>query len=531
MQNIYKSIIALCVCFLFSENTLAFLWQDNGLELYKNIDQWLYELDSYELLNEISGAQWGSVSEQSAAIFERNSTLCNPTSSEDILALSDHENLVSSTIELCENTQGSYAVDYFERVHNSAKFLKNSAASRARLKIDQSYDIAAIWIYSDGSTDNSPFDLMVDLQEIDAVIFTKKLEYKWSSQLFWKDFGIGGILPFSPKSSSESSNEKSPRDILTGVSGRENDTEISELPEFVDDIIGHHPVCADYENAGGISDGDFNKVIADIIWENLTQEPKTQSLVSWINDNPNTTQENGNSVATTWTQSGSYAPIYDIWDCNNFICITVNFKMKRYGLIWGNSFALENILQRVAKHLDKTSNTSLTQKKMTTNNFEISSILTNLPGVLRGLTIHTETRPIPILDLPEDEEVIQWNEYTKDSLLAAYYSNLWLDYSRRNDVQIFTKWNEKLKALQTAWDLPIWYSEERINELRRLSDEYAENNRRLQASVRAHVEHETLSAFDEQFTELERFTAAMADFSDTIKWAFLLFEKIPTRRW
>jgi len=42
------------------------------------------------------------------------------------------------------------------------------------------------------------------------------------------------------------------------------------------------------------------------------------------------------------------------------------------------------VLSKVAKHLEKPANASLTQRKMTTNNFELGSIIKDLPGMLRG---------------------------------------------------------------------------------------------------------------------------------------------------
>gem|GEM_PF-1658002 len=47
----------------------------------------------------------------------------------------------------------------------------------AATKIDQSYKISKIGLYADGIAENSPFDLMIDLGEINEIIFEKEIPY------------------------------------------------------------------------------------------------------------------------------------------------------------------------------------------------------------------------------------------------------------------------------------------------------------------------------------------------------------------
>jgi hypothetical protein len=60
---------------------------------------------------------------------------------------------------------------------------------------------------------------------------------------------------------------------------------------------------------------------------------------------------------------------------------------------------IETVLKRAAKHLEKPANASLTQRKQTTNNFEIGSIIKDLAGMFRGFGIEVSSKPIPILEL------------------------------------------------------------------------------------------------------------------------------------
>jgi hypothetical protein len=54
---------------------------------------------------------------------------------------------------------------------NQATHFNTTFSTRAADKTRRTYDIARIGLYSDGNIENSPFDLINDLQEIDYIIF------------------------------------------------------------------------------------------------------------------------------------------------------------------------------------------------------------------------------------------------------------------------------------------------------------------------------------------------------------------------
>lgn len=56
--------------------------------------------------------------------------------------------------------------------------LRNSKKQDAAQKSKDIYEIARIGLYSDGVLENSPFDIIVDLQDIDTVIFGEEIEYE-----------------------------------------------------------------------------------------------------------------------------------------------------------------------------------------------------------------------------------------------------------------------------------------------------------------------------------------------------------------
>lgn len=175
--------------------------------------------------------------------------------------------------------------------------------------------------------------------------------------------------------------------------------------------------------------------------------------------------------------------------------------------------AIDKILEKAAKHLEKPANASLTQKKMTTNNFEISSIIKNLPDMLRGLGAEVQTKPVPILDLESENEDTMKGDLTEiENLICVIYKNNGFDCERQNDLGEFKNAEEEQKIFQSAAHMPITYPQIRMNELSSFQNALEENNRIISASLSQQVLYDDMKQFGDQFTELERFVLAMQDF-------------------
>ncbi len=150
--------------------------------------------------------------------------------------------------------------------------------------------------------------------------------------------------------------------------------------------------------------------------------------------------------------------------------------------------------------------------------------------MLRGFGIEVQSKPVPILDLENENEKILWDDTDViENQLSQYYKNIWLDYTRRNDLDTFHNTAELTKILQTSADMPISYVEARNNELLRFEAALKENNRILAASIDNQILYDDMKKFGDQFTELEKFVAAMEDFAKSVKWVIGELKKIPSR--
>lgn len=508
-------------------STSAFLWSDLGLDIYGQIDKNYKWLEQKQYEHELT-AQWeADINEVLEPIFADYGVTCNIGTSADIDSMLS-ENNIAEIVERCSWQDESVPAILAERVSNALWYIKNTYTQRAETKAQKTFEVERIWLYSDGNIENSPFDLVEDLIQIDTIIFTQELEYEWVARDNAED-------DFERHISGEDTNIDTKREeeiIDEDISIDTQDWPLLDpdeiLWEGIIDFLDYHSyVCVD-PNQSGLDNTISNDIIWDIEWFGaFVSNPRFWEypegivrLDGWW-DGP-----------TLWWNSltGNYSPVRDDFPCDWFFCITIEFQKSDYGLAGWESNSIESILQKAGKHIEKPANASLTQRKQTTNNFELWSIIDDLPGMLRGFWIDVSSKPVPILDLEnEREESVQWDLYEVENLLSVYYKNQWLDYERRNDLSIFGSREHEQKVFQTAGGMPIWYTENRLNELAAFQNALRENNRIISQSVNNEIITKDLQQFSDLFAELEVFTLAIEDFVFAFSWNLEEMKRIPTR--
>lgn len=141
-----------------------------------------------------------------------------------------------------------------------------------------------------------------------------------------------------------------------------------------------------------------------------------------------------------------------------------------------------------------------------------------------------QTKPIPILDVPsENEDLAEGDVYKVKNLICTYYKNAGLDCERANDLSEFAFKEEEQKIFQTSAGMPISYPETRSNELTRFQMALKENNRIIDKSVDAQLLYDDMKKFGDQFTELEKFVYAIEDFTIGLSGEVGQLKKIPTQ--
>lgn len=533
----FLKVKVLFLALLFPLSSSAFLGEDLWIDLYKKVDEWFYSLKQKQYENEITGQGETTVDQVVGPILADRWLDCEVKTTAEIeeLLWNTGDRQVERILDVCWYAGENAPTQVVEEVVSGLAYVKNTFSERAEKKTNTIYDVARIGLYNDGDLENSPFDLIHDLQEIDKIIFTQELEYEWVEWKKMNDTELNRHLEEEPDPEDDEEWTPDPEedDDKTPTPRWSSPREI-ELTAVTWTGITHRYACTP-GGTSGLWVIDEREVLVDITnpgW--YTPYISTWTYPGGIPGGWGLIWE-GPSVSVP--PSGTYNTITDEWGCSpkDFFCIIIEFENSNYGLTGWETMSIEKILAKAAKHLEKPANASLTQRKMTTNNFEIGSMIKNLPDMLRGFGIEVQSKPIPILD------EIEWSEEDEDApksevekKLMTYYKNIGLDYKRRNDLSNFgaisrTHSSElEQKVLKTAAYMPIEYSEQRLNELSRFQEKLSENNRIISEGTDKQIMYDDMEKFNKQFTELERFVLAMEDFVEAFRGHTKRLKKIPS---
>lgn len=529
-MNIVKKIFLTLLCggYFFMSSTMAFLGEDLGLDLYKQIDEGFESLEIKQYEYELTGQWETDINEVVWPILSEYWIECKLSGSGDIDNMLREWN-VSLIIQKCSWENEVIPSLLVEEVTNALTYVRSTFRQRAETKSQKTYELARIGLYHDGNLENSPFDIINDLQEIDRIIFTQELEYNGVPYEKDPDDALDDFLQEDKSYLYEDPENIVEQDEIDEWEQEEiGAKDVVGLAEIIDDLDYHRYVCAPGSSLSGLDEDVFDTVIWNIEW------------TAWFTPNPryfaypDGVVSNGASWGWPfpgwWSLDGLYSSVSDPWACEWFFCIVIEFQKSNYGLSWWKSNSIESILQKAAKHLEKPANTSLTQRKQTTNNFELGAIIKDLAWTLRGFWIEVSTKPVPILDVEsKNKDAVEWDLFEVKNLLTKYYKNLWLDYERRNDLGRFESTALEQKVLETAGWLSITYAEDRINKLQENKIALREKNRLVSLAVDKQIVQEDLREFADHFAELEWFIKAIEDFSISITGIITEMKKIPSR--
>ena len=518
--------------YIWVSYTSALIWEDLWLDIYKALDEWVKNLEQTQYEYELNGQWEGSVFETVNQILWREWLECNIYSADDIerLLWSTWWNPIEAITSACAGWESRVPLQFSESVQNALRDIRRVFSQRAEDKAEMTYRVARIGLYADGNTENSPFDLITDLQEIDKIIFWEEIEYNWVTPVDNQSFNnfINKIITDpSPSISSEDSEDESD-DIIWEVWWEVQNTE-NDPPTNVPQIPEHLYACP-IPNTTELNDDEYEAIIATFnpswTWS-YTPITNTFFYPEGIRDNWGDWQWPLNSQGPSGNFSSTKAP----WTCNEFFCIIIEFETTEYWLIGWETRSIMKVLSKVAEHCEKPANASLTQRKQTTNNFEIASIIRDLPSTLRWLGIEVSTKPIPILEETEQDEDPTREEIKEEveNMLRERYRWLWLDYDRQNDIEIADRSQIVQKIFQTSGGMSIAYPEQRFNDFRTYDRAFTQASVQTQGDTSNTTTQMQLQWFIHHFNELERFSFSLSDFIEQFSWIITTLERIPTR--
>lgn len=399
-------------------------------------------------------------------------------------------------------------------------------ATLAEVKTDQIYKISQIWIYADWNLDNSWFDLISDIEDIDKIIFANVIDYE-GEQIDSVDDVLNDFFePLNDKITELAS----PRPLIDEEENIIQPIQYSpvisnENPKDTISTSNEYACISDLNNSwlsNDALDWLLNNINKNLNWNNNIEELKNES---WsLNDLWNQNNDSSSENNLNW----NYEKVTDNsqWPCETFFCIMIDFSTYEHSLFWWwEDITIEYLLNRSNKHLSKHAATSLVPAKMWTNEFELWLKDLNLPDVFH-LSFQVSTKPIPILNIEK-----QWKEdeteFSSKNMLKSYYELNWLDYERRNDLNALAKLEANKQNINNA----AWLTIEELLKKQKENDSIVEERQKkantLRKAIDERVSYWMISTFEEQFTELDKFTLWINDYINNLDWLIDQLRKIP----
>lgn len=490
MKYIFQITFFVIIFFIMSLNisSAGYWYSWSNTDLYKQIDEWINELDIKMYDFEVSAWWWSIKTEINRILNQENLPSCMEVelSSEELKKISawDIGLLTEKMWKKCfpDDTK-SLSNDILIRIQSQINYIDTTAEKKSEKKSAVMRRIADIGIYSDWSLENSPFDLIADMQEIDEIIFSKKIEYNWE-----QNFDISWAF----------------EDFLDDKSEESYSNQWNQIPKALKNDIY---ACLEDVNKNNW----VNNYFSDIFSNNISSNTSSWSVASF----------------------GDYEKVTDnsIWPCEDIFCITVEFKTYEHKLLWGSSdnFSIEWVIKRSNEHLKKFTNVSLAQSKMWQNLFELNLRDLSLPDSF-NVWLVVSSKPIPILDIENNEKKEDESEFAYKNILYEYYKNLWMDYPRKNSLVKYLHKEEKLKSFLDSSENSITLAEKKTNNYINNLEIQKKKNEYFKKAINKKIQTDEISVFYDNLSEIERFVWAINDYTTWLFWAVRWMDRIPVHR-
>lgn len=519
MKKIF--ILFLFFILILPEKTQALFGENESLNLYfdiaDGIEEYQKQLTFYEF-------RWGFESQDITTHINNQLEIdgigrCikDNASEKDILTLIENKNInLNILTDECKQIDGKSIwvkeqSDILLAITNIYKY----AQQKAEKKIDQINSVGNIGIYSDWIKENSWFDLINDLSEINAIIFASSTEYQWEE-----------YNNFSENFRNKLNNSHWAN--ISNINGRihliQDDNLVSSIWNEINESIQNDSIyyseyaCND-TNRSGLSWNSLDTLFGtdntqDTWYKRLRWDDE---YIVWSSD------------LLQWDFSSKYVKVNDNtqWPCNWFFCIAIDFITYNHNLLGGwDNITIEYLLNRSNKHLGKFAWSSLLPSNMTINNFELGFKGLQLSDLLH-LGIQVSTKPVPILQLDKKNKKDN-SELAAHNMMFEYYKSIWLDYDRRNDLSIYNARDFEQKSLLNAESLSNTDAEKKYNQylIQRLQE--SEKITFINNQIQKIAAESSLSQFNLQLSELEQFTHSIKNYIETIDKIIKGIKNIPT---
>lgn len=500
------SCIALCSPFSWYG---SFLSDPTPFDLYKKIDGGYYDLEMKFIQKEL---QWwktdGSIIDDLNMRAKQNELKecfnwdISAKQMEQIYEDKESMSILYGILKECfDENNDTLSTQLFTQYYQLISESYQEWLQRAKDKVDNIYKIWRIGMYSDGVIENSPFDLMQDIADINSIIFEEEIPYDGVN-----NYDLGKLILNTLQWSSS-------QDAYT--------SSLYQRPSggYFGNTAPFDPnICIVDNNNSWLNDDFYRDIIG------LSQRDDEEN------------SENQSQSPIVWSSGYKKTKDNSIWPCNNFFCILVDFVIYNHKLLgWGTNLSIEGILKRSNDHLKKFAGTSLIQSRMTTNNFQLWLKDLNLPDIFH-IWVQVSYKPVPLLNVnisdydesKDGQKDWENNEFEYKNLLTTYYKNLWLDYARANDLDLFEQKQAEVKSIYDSSEQAITNAGNRFDTYQNYITQIRQQNNYISENIiDTKIIQEDMEWFYYRYIELESFSQAMMDYAIQVKGIIDEMNKIP----
>ncbi len=282
------------------------------------------------------------------------------------------------------------------------------AKSKARDEQKNIETLSSLGLYMDGDTSNSDYDIISDIEKINAIIFSKEIKYTGETNKSAKSFAnfISGkpiealFGSDTPAGIAGNTIGLTPSTVVVWVtpgsttSGNLGTTSVGwvSLSSLIGGACEWSTTTTSVEN---MIDDAFARDLA----LQLTTWPITYPIGEWytrnVGETPWVSPTSGNTPASgTSSKNTSASDFFHKMPCTSIFCIKVSMVSGSQNLLGGGkNVSIEWLLDKHTEIMGKVSETALRCEKMTNNFWSFPASKITLKSLLAGARVYSNCMP------------------------------------------------------------------------------------------------------------------------------------------
>ncbi len=437
------SFICILICSLFYKhaNTYAWWWPGESFNfgfyssIHKSIDKNIDTLRKKELKRYSTFAGFGS------HCRAKNPAIDNARMDENLLIEVSYGN-TSRLLSLIQRNRGVIDSDSLLSLSLCLAETYRKIWDQARIDENNLSEIWAIGLYTDGDTSNSDYDIIADIEKINSIIFTEKLDYNGVANMakssfvgLWQWYVIPNILSWMTGVTLSGGIVVGSNSSTTGT------TPINTGTDITPSSLGIWAVCSTSTDTSVWTKISVNNMVDDDFLVDISSvlggyNPGQQNTRS---HNYGNTFLSSQKVITSW--SSNSADFFHSPPCTDGFCIKIKtIGWSKGALAWWKTYTIESLIEKHSKIMEPIANSNLSAQKHQKNSFQLPFLNIKFKNQISWAQVYIENSPQ--LQKKYKEEYTQSTQDQEfDSLQRCAYVSAWLPW-------------DKDRANIPAW---VWY--------------------------------------------------------------------------